>query len=96
MAVYIVLSLIIALLVYNGISVNRKISDMHDTIDDLVFLLVSVEEYEVDETPIAIETQTPEETDEAKRKAAELEKMYSEGLMNILTYGTESRRKKDE
>lgn len=87
MFVYILLVLIIVLLLYIGKNLERKLDKVEQGIENL---------------STAFGTEEPQEitidfdNEEANRKAIELEKMYSEGVMNILTYGSDSRRKKDE
>lgn len=86
MITYILLVLIIVLLLYIGKNLERKLDKVEQGIENLLTIFGAEEPLEV----------TAEfDSEEAKHKAEELEKMYSEGLMNILTYGS-SRRKKDE
>lgn len=87
MFVYILLVLIIVLLLYIGKNLERKLDKVEQGIENLLTILGA-------EEPQKITTEVDNE--EVNRKAAELEKMYSEGVMNILTYGSDSRRKKDE
>lgn len=86
MITYILLVLIIVLLLYIGKNLKCKLDKVEQGIENLLTIFGAEEPLEV----------TAEfDSEEAKHKAEELEKMYSEGLMNILTYGS-SRRKKDE
>ncbi len=86
MITYILLALIIVLLLYIGKNLECKLDKVEQGIENLLTIFGAEEPLEV----------TAEfDSEEAKHKAEELEKMYSEGLMNILTYGS-SRRKKDE
>ncbi len=87
MFVYILLVLIIVLLLYIGKNLERKLDKVEQGIENLLTAFGA-------EEPQKITTEVDNE--EVNRKAAELEKMYSEGVMNILTYGSDSRRKKDE
>lgn len=87
MFVYILLALIIVLLLYIGKKLERKLDKVEQGIENLLTIFGAEEPQE-----ITIEV----DNEEANRKAAELDKMYSEGVMNILTYGSDSRRKKDE
>lgn len=87
MFVYILLVLIIVLLLYIGKNLERKLDKVEQGIENLLTILGAEEPQE-----ITIDV----DNEEANRKAAELDKMYSEGVMNILTYGSDSRRKKDE
>lgn len=87
MFVYILLVLIIVLLLYIGKNLERKLDKVEQGIENLLTAFGAEEPQE-----ITIDF----DNEEANRKAIELEKMYSEGVMNILTYGSDSRRKKDE
>lgn len=89
MFVYIPLALIIVLLLYIGMNLHckRKLDKVEQGIENLLTAFGTEEPQK-----ITIE----DDNEEANRKAIELEKMYSEGVMNILTYGSDSRRKKDE
>ena len=87
MFVYIPLVLIIVLLLYIGMNLECKLDKVEQGIENLLTILGAEEPQE-----ITIDV----DNEEANRKAAELDKMYSEGVMNILTYGSDSRRKKDE
>lgn len=87
MFVYILLVLIIVLLLYIGKKLERKLDKVEQGIENLLTAFGEEEPQK-----ITIE----DDNEEANRKAIELEKMYSEGVMNILTYGSDSRRKKDE
>jgi hypothetical protein len=87
MFVYIPLVLIIVLLLYIGKNLERKLDKVEQGIENLLTAFGA-------EEPQKITTEVDNE--EVNRKAAELDKMYSEGVMNILTYGSDSRRKKDE
>lgn len=87
MFVYILLVLIIVLLLYIGKNLERKLDKVEQGIENLLTAFGA-------EEPQKITTEVDNE--EVNRKAIELEKMYSEGVMNILTYGSDSRRKKDE
>lgn len=87
MFVYILLVLIIVLLLYIGKKLERKLDKVEQGIENLLTILGAEEPQE-----ITIDV----DNEEANRKAIELDKMYSEGVMNILTYGSDSRRKKDE
>ena len=87
MFVYIPLALIIVLLLYIGMNLECKLDKVEQGIENLLTILGAEEPQE-----ITIDV----DNEEANRKAAELDKMYSEGVMNILTYGSDSRRKKDE
>lgn len=87
MFVYIPLVLIIVLLLYIGKKLERKLDKVEQGIENLLTAFGEEEPQK-----ITIE----DDNEEANRKAIELEKMYSEGVMNILTYGSDSRRKKDE
>lgn len=87
MFVYIPLALIIVLLLYIGKNLERKLDKVEQGIENLLTIFGAEEPQE-----ITIDV----DNEEANRKAAELDKMYSEGVMNILTYGSDSRRKKDE
>ncbi len=87
MFVYILLVLIIVLLLYIGKKLERKLDKVEQGIENLLTAFGAEEPQE-----ITIDF----DNEEANRKAIELEKMYSEGVMNILTYGSDSRRKKDE
>lgn len=87
MFVYIPLVLIIVLLLYIGKNLERKLDKVEQGIENLLTILGAEEPQE-----ITIDV----DNEEANRKAIELDKMYSEGVMNILTYGSDSRRKKDE
>jgi hypothetical protein len=87
MFVYIPLALIIVLLLYIGVNLECKLDKVEQGIENLLTIFGAEEPQE-----ITIDV----DNEEANRKAAELDKMYSEGVMNILTYGSDSRRKKDE
>jgi hypothetical protein len=87
MFVYILLVLIIVLLLYIGKNLERKLDKVEQGIENLLTIFGAEEPQE-----ITIDV----DNEEANRKAIELDKMYSEGVMNILTYGSDSRRKKDE
>ena len=87
LALIIVLVLIIVLLLYIGKNLERKLDKVEQGIENLLTILGA-------EEPQKITTEVDNE--EVNHKAIELEKMYSEGVMNILTYGSDSRRKKDE
>jgi hypothetical protein len=87
MFVYIPLVLIIVLLLYIGKNLECRLDKVEQGIENLLTIFGAEEPQE-----ITIEV----DNEEANRKAAELDKMYSEGVMNILTYGSDSRRKKDE
>ena len=87
MITYILLVLIIVLLLYSVNRLERKLDKVELGIEKILALFNNVEE--------PLEVTAEFDSEEAKHKAEELEKMYSEGLMNILTYGS-SRRKKDE
>jgi len=87
MFVYILLVLIIVLLLYIGKNLERKLDKVEQGIENLLTVFG-------EEEPQKITTEV--DSEEANRKAIELDKMYSEGVMNILTYGSDSRRKKDE
>lgn len=87
MFVYIPLALIIVLLLYIGKNLERKLDKVEQGIENLLTIFGAEEPQE-----ITIDV----DNEEANRKAIELDKMYSEGVMNILTYGSDSRRKKDE
>lgn len=89
MFAYILLVLIIVLLLYIGKNLyyKCKLDKVEQGIENLLTVFGAEEPQK-----ITIEV----DNEEVNRKAAELEKMYSEGVMNILTYGSDSRRKKDE
>lgn len=87
MLIYILLVLIIVLLLYIGKNLERKLDKVEQGIENLLTIFGA-------EEPLDVTAEVDNE--EANRKAAELDKMYSEGVMNILTYGSDSRRKKDE
>ena len=87
MFVYILLVLIIVLLLYIGKNLERKLDKVEQGIENLLTILGAEEPQK-----ITIDV----DNEEANRKAIELDKMYSEGVMNIPTYGSDSRRKKDE
>lgn len=87
MFVYILLVLIIVLLLYIGKNLERKLDKVEQGIENLLTVFGAEEPQK-----ITIE----DDNEEVNRKAIELDKMYSEGVMNILTYGSDSRRKKDE
>jgi len=75
------------LLLYIGKNLECKLDKVEQGIENLLTIFGAEEPQE-----ITIDV----DNEEANRKAAELDKMYSEGVMNILTYGSDSRRKKDE
>ena len=87
MIAYILLVLIIVLLLYSVNRLKRKLDKVELGTKKILALFNNVEE--------PLEVTAEFDSEEAMHKAEELEKMYSEGLMNILTYGS-SRRKKDE
>lgn len=87
MFVYIPLVLIIVLLLYIGKKLECKLDKVEQGIENLLTILGA-------EEPLDVMAEF--DSEEAKHKAEELDKMYSEGVMNILTYGSDSRRKKDE
>ena len=87
MFVYILLALIIVLLLYIGKNLERKLDKVEQGIENLLTIFGA-------EEPLDVMAEF--DSEEAKHKAEELDKMYSEGVMNILTYGSDSRRKKDE
>ena len=87
MFVYIPLALIIVLLLYIGINLECKLDKVEQGIENLLTIFGA-------EEPLDVMAEF--DSEEAKHKAEELDKMYSEGVMNILTYGSDSRRKKDE
>lgn len=87
MFVYIPLVLIIVLLLYIGKKLECKLDKVEQGIENLLTTFGA-------EEPLDVMAEF--DSEEAKHKAEELDKMYSEGVMNILTYGSDSRRKKDE
>jgi hypothetical protein len=87
MFVYIPLVLIIVLLLYIGMNLECKLDKVEQGIENLLTIFGA-------EEPLDVMAEF--DSEEAKHKAEELDKMYSEGVMNILTYGSDSRRKKDE
>ena len=90
--IYILLVLILACLVVSHIRLNT-LDDLEADIFELRMDCVPLgDEY----SQLADKIEAEQETEEERERRKLIEKQYTEGLLNILTYSAEARRKKDE
>lgn len=91
--IYILLVLILACLVVSHIRLKRTLDDLEADISELRMDCVPLgDEY----SQLADKIEAEQETEEERERRKLIEKQYTEGLLNILTYSAETRRKKDE
>ena len=80
-------------MVVSHIRLKRTLDDLEADIFELRMDCVPLgDEY----SQLSDEIEAEQETEEERERRKLIEKQYTEGLLNILTYSAETRRKKDE
>lgn len=91
--IYILLVLVIICLVCSHIRLERKLNELRGLIDNVALSITPLDDEYIQ---LADELETEQEIEEERERRKLIEKQYTEGFLNILTYSAEARRKKDE